>query len=510
MASSTSETRKAGGVFVRWRPLLAPELERGDEEVVRISNLNSTTNLASIQIPNRAPKVNSSFKFGNSKRPNLKKRGGWQGKGFGGVFETNEDNAYVYEEAIRPLVQETLTKGSIGCCFAYGMTGSGKTHTLLGYEEEKGMYFLAAQELFSALDEIRNETGIDFCVNLRFAELHNKRAYDLLNERNPVKLLESANGDMVLRQMERDEERDLWISKQIAGCICRTAEEIEEAINSGMQFRTSGNSSVHDQSSRSHAMIEMEIVTEEVMRLRDQEALYQAELTKIANDGTTFSQQDRKEKQIRESKEELKTAENSHELIGGTLIFCDLAGSEIGSDVICVGDEKISTGQEAKQTDQEKLESKQINISLMALAEVLKEQHRGTKKRVGYRNSPLTMYLRKFLKHNDTKCVMMTTISSSKAFQKRTVQTLRYANLLATKNQPTKKNKKKKKKGKKVAVVVVNSDNSSHSEETGSEEETSSENKVEVGTSVKTCGQETCDGNSLHTQTENNAAIIVS
>merc|ERR1712168_118422 len=113
----------------------------------------------------------------------------------------------------------------------------------------------------------------------------------------------------------------------------------------------------------------------------------------------------------------------------------------------------------------------------MALSEVLKDQHRGTKKRVGYRNSPLTMYLRKFLKQKDTKCVMMATVSSSKAFQKRTVQTLRYANLLATKNQSNKKNKKKKKKGKKVVAVVVDSDNSSGLEETGSEPENSSENE---------------------------------
>lgn len=510
MASSTLETRKAGGVFVRWRPLLAPELERGDEEVVRITNVNSNTNLSSIQIPNRAPKVNSSFKFGNSRRPNLKRRGGWQGKGFGGIFETNDDNENVYAQAIRPLVQETLLKGNVGCCFAYGMTGSGKTHTLLGYEEEKGMYCLAAQEIISALDEIRNETGMDLCVNLRFAELYNKKAYDLLNERCPAKLYETSNGDMVLRHTERDEERDLWISRQIVGRICRTAEEIEEGINFGMQFRVAGNSTVHDQSSRSHAMIEMEIVTEEMMRLREQEALFKAELTKIVNDGETFSKQRKKEKQIEELKEELAVAEKAHELLCGTLVFCDLAGSEIGSDIICVGDEYISTGQEAKQTEEQRLESKQINISLMALAEVLKNQYRGTKKRVGYRDSPLTMYLRKFLKQKDTKCVMMATVSSSKAFQKRTVQTLRYANLLATKNQSNKK-RKKNKKGKKVVAVVVDSDNSSGLEETGSEPENSSENEVET-TTVRSCGQESVETrvvSSLTTQMEKAAVIVI-
>jgi len=434
------------------------------------------------------------------------RRGGWQGKGFGGIFEINDGNEHVYAEAIRPLVQETLLKGNVGCCFAYGMTGSGKTHTLLGYEEERGMYCLASQEICSALDEIRNETGIDLCINIRFAELHNKTPYDLLNERKTAKLLESPNGDMVLRQSEYDEEQDLWIYKQIPGRTCRTAEEIEEAINSGMQFRTSGTSTVHDQSSRSHAMIEMEIVTEELMRLRDQVAVYEAELTKIVNDDClAFSVQRKKEKQIRELKEEFIVAENEHHLLGGTLVFCDLAGSEIGSDVICVGDEYISTGQATKQTEEEKIESRQINISLMALSEVLKDQHRGNKKRVGYRNSPLTMYLRKFLKQKDTKCLMMATVSSSKAFQKRTIQTLRYANLLATKNQSTKKNKKSKKTGKKVAVVKVDSDNSS-------QENSSSENELETATSVKTCGQEyveSSEANNLTSQMQDSAAVVV-
>merc|ERR1712062_829959 len=178
------------------------------------------------------------------------------------------------------------------------------------------------------------------------------------------------------------------------------------------------------------------------MSIRGQLAVCEAELTKIVNDGETFSKQRKKEKQLRELKEELQGAENVHQLLGGTLVFCDLAGSEIGSDVICVGDEYISTGQETKQTEEEKVESKQINISLMALSEVLKDQHRGTKKRVGYRNSPLTMYLRKFLKQKDTKCLMMATVSSSKAFQKRTIQTLRYANLLATKKSIKQEEKK--------------------------------------------------------------------
>ena len=36
-------------------------------------------------------------------------------------------------------------------CFAYGQTGAGKTHTMLGNENVPGLYLLAGEDIFSII-----------------------------------------------------------------------------------------------------------------------------------------------------------------------------------------------------------------------------------------------------------------------------------------------------------------------------------------------------------------------
>jgi len=145
-------------------------------------------------------------------------------------------------------------------------------------------------------------------------------------------------------------------------------------------------------------------------------------------------------KNLKKQKEE----KSKHFSLGGTIAFCDLAGAEIGNSATKIDGEWISTGHSEKQTQQQRLEAKAINTSLMALAEVLKNLRKEGKKRVGYRNSPLTMYLRQFLKGSNCKSVMMAAVSPSNSFKRHTVQTLRYAKLLA--EVQFKRNKKRKMK----------------------------------------------------------------
>merc|ERR1712176_171205 len=109
--------------------------------------------------------------------------------------------------------------------------------------------------------------------------------------------------------------------------------------------------------------------------------------------------------------------------------FCDLAGAEIGIRTHTIA---------ASQTLQDRLEGKKINMSLMALAEVLRNLSLG-KKRIGYRASPLTMYLRKFIRGEDCNTVMMAAVSPSTTYKRFTVQTLKYAKLLAESTMKKKK-----------------------------------------------------------------------
>ena len=58
----------------------------------------------------------------------------------------------VYERTCAQLVRAVLD-GYNACCFAYGATGGGKTHTMVGTHEEPGCMVKALNELFREMDE---------------------------------------------------------------------------------------------------------------------------------------------------------------------------------------------------------------------------------------------------------------------------------------------------------------------------------------------------------------------
>jgi kinesin family protein 2/24 len=64
-------------------------------------------------------------------------------------------------------------------CFAFGQTGAGKTHTLLGTRSERGLYYLAATDLFSLMREYDDQ----LTAVVSYYEIYCNRLYDLLNNR---------------------------------------------------------------------------------------------------------------------------------------------------------------------------------------------------------------------------------------------------------------------------------------------------------------------------------------
>lgn len=102
------------------------------------------------------------------------------------------------------------------------------------------------------------------------------------------------------------------------------------------------------------------------------------------------------------------------------MVLVDLAGSEHGAD------KRNKLG----QSNEEWQEAKQINVSLAALNDVIYAQHSG-KKRVPYRASILTRILRKYLKDERCKTVMIGNLSPSLIHSVKSMKTLRYCCMVA-------------------------------------------------------------------------------
>ena len=87
---------------------------------------------------------------------------GARGFTFHHAYGPDASQREVFLDCVQPLVEGVLD-GTSGCCFAFGQTGAGKTHTMIGPDgggslRDGGMMQLAAGELFRGAAR-RGEAG---------------------------------------------------------------------------------------------------------------------------------------------------------------------------------------------------------------------------------------------------------------------------------------------------------------------------------------------------------------
>eukprot|EP01083_Nonionella_stella_P062293 161995_1 len=391
-------------VFVRMRPLVGLELSNHHQAVqhkVKKSKKKQTQTLILKNVFGRNNDRDKPF------------------RGFKKIILPSHNNIATFKTCIiSSQCFPSIFVGQRICAFAYGHTGSGKTHTIFGYREDNvpGMYQLFASRLF---EDTRIKDADDIFIEVRFTELYQKKLRDLLSDtRQECFVREDEYGEVRIRADPVKCDDGQIKQYPITAIRVQSVNELIEVVSEGIQLRNVGHSSLHDKSSRSHAFLEFEIVSTQLIETRklliDKEAeLLNYEL-KIEGGGSV---QIRKE--IQEIKGRLNSLRNDRDraYVGGTMVFVDLAGNEYGRDVV-------------NSSKQEERERKEINKSLMALKECIRGLH-NKKAYVGYRNSKLTMYLRNYLRGEKSKAIMISNIGSSQEYAKQTINTLQYSQLVA-------------------------------------------------------------------------------
>eukprot|EP01064_Diplonema_japonicum_P033054 TRINITY_DN6424_c0_g4_i2.p1 TRINITY_DN6424_c0_g4~~TRINITY_DN6424_c0_g4_i2.p1 ORF type:complete len:398 (+),score=100.25 TRINITY_DN6424_c0_g4_i2:23-1195(+) len=315
-------------VAVRKRPLMRTERDKGGTDIVEVSKNKKDMVLSE-------PKV----------RYDLTKYTESHGYAFDRVFRETDDNSTVYHEVCRPLL-DTFMSGGNATCFAYGQTGSGKTHTMLGKKGDKGVYLLAAEDIFNKVNGgVKATQG----VFVSFYEIYGRKLFDLLNER--AKLIAREDGDKNIRICGLTEHE------------VTSVDSLMGLMNRGGEQRCTGITAANSDSSRSHAILKIEL----------------------------------QDKTTRRTK--------------GVISFIDLAGNERGSD----------TADADRQT---RVEGAEINKSLLALKECIRSLGMG-KSHIPFRGSVLTEVLRdSFL--GSSRTTMIAHISPSSSCCEHSLNTLRY------------------------------------------------------------------------------------
>jgi len=326
---SISESIK---VFCRVRPDMPEETADTNEEDNIYLTGNSDQESGGNRISNIDEEANQCSYFSSSSKSEQKFK-------MDGFFGPTTSQETLYERAVRPIVDSTL-EGYSATVFCYGPTGSGKTYSMMGDDENKGVIprvfdqLLAASRAGAGTDSTNGEV----ILKVSYLQIYCEVVSDLLDPAGSQLSIRERQGEVYVENL----------SESIVTCFS----DVQRIIERGDINRNTATTNMNAHSSRSHAAMLVKIFTPD------------------ASDSSGMQQ-----KSLRES----------------TLVLVDLAGSERAAAI---------AGKSYLRAE----ESKSINLSLSALGNCIAALSAGStqtalgasstrKKHVPYRDSKLTRLL---------------------------------------------------------------------------------------------------------------------
>ena len=328
--------KKKGGkgecvkVAIRVRPMNKHEMEQNSKLCVEVDPANGTVSVSNSKSVKTFP--------------------------FDYVYGMDSTQREVYDQVAFPIV-DSIFQGYNGTVFAYGQTGCGKTFTMMGIVDDPNLRGIIPNAFSHIFGYIKTEgQSKKFLVRCSFVEIYNEEVRDLL-------------GDSKQKLDIREDKKKGTFVRDLTYVTLKDTEDIERCLSKGNKNRHVGQTSMNDQSSRSHSLFTVYLEIEET-----------------GEDGNG----------------RIKT---------GKLNLVDLAGSE-----------RVGKTNATGQTFDE---GKKINLSLTALGNVI-DALSSNRKHIPYKDSKLTRLLADSLGGN-TKTVMFANVSPASYNYDETLGTLRYA-----------------------------------------------------------------------------------
>jgi kinesin family protein 5 len=263
---------------------------------------------------------------------------------FDRVFDTDATQSEVYQHVAGDLVKQCLD-GYYCTCFAYGQTGAGKTHSMMGSrtdEEQAGIIPRIVADIFNRIGAA--DGNEEFTVRVSYVEIYLERIRDLLATGSGTT---SGGFDSQNLKIRHDKKgRGLFI-EGVSEFYLSGAEEMLRLVLRGDAARATASTNMNATSSRSHSIFIISVGQKNVVSGASKE---------------------------------------------GKLFVCDLAGSEMVKKTAAAG----TTLREAQQ----------INKSLSALGNVIKALTEESA-HVPYRDSALTRLLSEALGGNSKTSLLV-------------------------------------------------------------------------------------------------------
>ncbi|XP_021732678.1 kinesin-like protein KIN-14Q isoform X3 [Chenopodium quinoa] len=162
---------------------------------------------------------------------------------FDAVFGPQAGQADVFEDTA-PFATSVLDGYNV-CIFAYGQTGTGKTFTMEGTEDARGVNYRTLAELFEIMSERQKLFQYEICVSV--LEVYNEQIRDLLASGTQPSV---ASKRLEIRQASEG-------VLHVPGLIEAHVSNIREAwdvLQTGSNARAVGSTNANEHSSRSHCI----------------------------------------------------------------------------------------------------------------------------------------------------------------------------------------------------------------------------------------------------------------
>nr|XP_033784319.1 kinesin-like protein KIF18A [Geotrypetes seraphini] len=159
---------------------------------------------------------------------------------FDAVFSENSTQMEVYENTTK-VVLDGFLNGYNCTVLAYGATGAGKTHTMLGSPGQPGVMYLTMMELYDRIHQLKEEKLCELAIS--YLEVYNEQIHDLLTNSGPLAVREDAQKGVVVQGLSLHQPK--------------SAEEILQMLDFGNKNRTQHPTDVNATSSRSHAVFQI-------------------------------------------------------------------------------------------------------------------------------------------------------------------------------------------------------------------------------------------------------------
>ncbi|XP_015670870.1 kinesin-like protein KIF18A [Protobothrops mucrosquamatus] len=159
---------------------------------------------------------------------------------FDAVYDEHSTQLEVFEDTTKTFLGGFLN-GYNCTVLAYGATGAGKTHTMLGTPEDPGVMYLTMMELYNSIDRMKEEKHCAIAVS--YLEVYNEQIRDLLVDSGPLAVREDPQKGVLIHGLTLHQPK--------------SADEILQMLDYGNKNRTQHPTDVNASSSRSHAVFQI-------------------------------------------------------------------------------------------------------------------------------------------------------------------------------------------------------------------------------------------------------------